>query len=137
VFKLNLDRTFEEVKLKVASGKITDGKNVVLFEPACVFHERNKPFFRARRKIVLFVDGARNALKFKPVPDAKDKESLTMDDFNPFWTMGESAEFVDKEITKSLMKHKPMTWAQFVIVLIPVLITLGIVVKLALQFGAL
>lgn len=137
MFKLNLDRTFEEVKLKVASGKITDGKNVVLFEPACVFHERKKPFFRARRKIVLFVDGTRKALKFKSVVDTDKKESLSMEDLNPFWTMGESAEFVDKEITKSLMKHKPMTWAQFVIVLIPVLVTLGIVVKLALQFGAL
>jgi len=138
VLCLNLDGTFDEKKLKRDAGIVYDGKNEVMMQPACVFTERNKrSLFRGRRKIVLFVEGTRRALKFRYVKDKDGKEKIELEDPQPFWTMREAKEFVAKETAKSLVKHKPMTWMQFVIILVPVLITLGIVVKLAMTFGAL
>lgn len=135
--RLNLDGTFDEMRLSREAGVVKDGSNEVNMQPACVFTENKKPFWRAARKIILFVEGTTKALKFKNVSTDPKKEVLGMDDFCPFWTVREAKQFVEKETAKSLEKFKPMTWAQYIIILIPILATLGIVIKIALHFGAL
>jgi hypothetical protein len=135
--RLNLDGTFDEIKLPRDAGKVKDGKNEVMMQPACVFTEKKTSILKSKRKIILFVEGTTKALKFKNVSTDPKQEKLRMEDFNPYWTIGEAKQFVEKETAKSLEKHKPMTWAQFVIILIPVLITAGMVAKLLMHFGAL
>lgn len=126
--RLNLDGTFDEKKFKRDGGKLQDGSNEVLFQPACVFTENKKRgALRGKRKLLLFVEGTRQALKFQAVKDKAGKVKLVMKDPLPFWTMGEAAEFVDKKVTESLMRHKPMTWAQFIILLVPIIILLFVV----------
>lgn len=127
--KLNLNRTFKEKSFPCDRNIVKDGKNKTLFEPACVFTEEKSKFLglfgRKGRNLIFFVEGARNALRF----------AKTTEEMNPFWTMEEAQEFIEKEITKALAKYKPMTWAQFIIVLIPILVMLGILLKIALFFG--
>jgi len=125
--KLFLDNTFEEKGLPVDRNKIKDGKGVE-FEPICVFHERKprRVFWRSPRHLILFVDGALKALRFK-------KGDTTM---MPFWTKKEAGEFVNMEIAKSLTQLKPMTWGQFIVLLIPLAISLIILIKIALTMGA-
>ena len=140
--RLNLDGTFDEIMLPRDKGIIRDGEDRINMQPACVFSERKKRgFFRTRRRIVLFVQGTANALKFKNVEitksDGSKEPTQTIEDLNPFWTMGEAAQFVEKKIAESLDEHKPMTWIQFIILLVPLAITCIGVFKLLLHFGAL
>lgn len=127
--KLNLNRTFEEKKFPCDRNIIKDGKNEALFEPACVFTEEKRKFLKIfggkARNLIFFVEGARNALRF----------GETTDKMNPFWTMEEAEEFIEKEIAKSLAKYKPMTWGQFIIVLIPILACFILLLKIAFYFG--
>lgn len=138
VIKLNLDNTFEEKVLTRQGGKIDDGGGTVIFTPRNVFIEKKKRgFFKKQRRLVIYAEGTRNALKFKEVeklPDGKSK--LEMDDLNPFWTQGEAAEFVHKETADSLKSHKPLTWSQFIIILIPTIICLGLLFKIGSHIGA-
>lgn len=143
VIKLNLDNTFDETTLTREGGKITDNGGTVIFTPRHVFVERKKRPLKARRRIVIFAEGTREPLKFKEVElpkgevDETGKPKLKMDDINPYWTQGEAKEFVNKETADSLKKHKPMTWAQFIILLIPIVVCLLILLKIASQVGAL
>jgi len=112
---------------------IQDGKNTIVFQPASVFSEEKRKlfgiiprFWKSARHLIVFVDGAVEALKFARV-------TKTM---NAFWTQKEEKELIKREMKKSLAKHKPMTWAQFIIVLIPVFACLVILLKLALYLGA-
>lgn len=125
--RLNLDGTFDERKFKRDGAKLFDGSNEVLFNPASIFTENKRlGILRPKRRMLLFVEGTRQALKFKYTKEKGKTAKPSMDDPNPYWTMGEAAEFVDKKVTESLMRHKPMTWAQFVIILIPVILLLFI-----------
>jgi len=131
--KLNLNRTFEEKNypcdrnhMKVDKGDLVD------FEPACVFTEKKGKllrviprFWKGTRNLVLFVDGAKNALRF----------SKTTKEMMPFWTKKESGEFVNKQVARSLTQYKPMKWAQFIIILIPTVASLFVLLKIAFHFG--
>ena len=125
--KLNLNRTFDEKNFGCDRNIVKDGKNECKFEPMCVFDE-NKPkwkFWRGARHIILFVDGAVKALRF-------GKTTVNM---NPFWTQAEEEELIKREMKKSLAKHKPMSWAQFIILLVPMILIFIVVLKIAIQFG--
>ena len=145
VLKLGLDRTFEEIKLNREAGQIKDGEGTVMFEPAAVFDERNKRRFRKKRKLVIYVEGTTEALKFKPITDAEGKPELDaqgnpklgMDDFNPFWTVRQSKEFVARQVADTLEQHKPMTWTQFILFFALLAIILGVVVTGFSNMGAL
>jgi len=132
--KLNLNRTFEEKKFGCDRNIVKDGDNTVIFEPACVFSEKKTKFlgfiprfWRGARNLVLFVDGAVNALKFGEVTE----------EMNPFWTQKEEKKLVKNEMKKSLTKHKPMTWMQFIILLIPIGFIAILLLKVATYLGAL
>ena len=83
-------------------------------------------FWRSAREIILFVDGQPDALRFDKVTDK----------ISASWTQKDVKELVKKEMAKALMEHKPMTWTQFIIILIPVLATLGLVFLIAKRIGA-
>lgn len=134
--RLNLDRTFDEVSLPREGGMIHDGEDRILMQPAAVFTERKGRLLRGKRHIILFVKGTSEALKFKEVVTEKGTE-ISMDDPNPFWTMKDSARFVEKKIAESLKENKPMTWLQFILLLIPLGITCFGVLKLLFHLGAL
>jgi len=132
--KLNLNRTFEEKKFGCDRNIVKDGKNTVAWTPACVFSEKKTKalgfiprFWRGARHLILFVDGAVNALKFGEVTE----------DMNPFWTQKEERELVKREMKKSLATHKPMSWMQFIIILLPVAGCLILLLKIATYLGAL
>ncbi len=129
VLKLHLDNTFEDVRLAFDRNKLIDGKDRPIFEPICVFQERKprRALLRRPRRLLFLVDGATKALKFK------EGDTTMM----PFWTTEEAKEFVNVEIAKSMTKFKPMTWGQFIVLLIPLCITLLILIKIALSLGAL
>lgn len=140
VLKLYLDKTFEECKKPYEVGKIKDDKNEIFFSPECVFIERKRQNpLKAKRKIILYVEGTRKALRFKETPDPEDlmKKQKVLEDPNPFWTMRESAEFVDKQISSSLEEHKPLTWTQFLILAVPVVLVLFICLMGFSNLGAL
>lgn len=140
VLVLNLDRTFEEKTLPREGGQIEDKQGAkVNFSPDCVFDEKDKKRLRKKRKLVLFVEGTTQALKFKETKDPTDPENpkLQLDDLNPFWTVRQAKEFVDKQITESLEQHKPMTWLQYIIMLAVMVIILGVVVMGFSNMGAL
>ena len=128
--KINLNRTFDEKNFKTDVGKIYEEKGLeVGYEPACVLSE-NKPkwvFWRSARHIILFVEGAVKALKFKEAGK----------DLQPFWTKKESRLFVRKEITKALQEFKPMKWSQFILIFIPVVFILILLIRIAMTVGAL
>jgi len=131
--KLNLNRTFVEKNFSCDRNLVKDGGDTIAFEPASVFSEKKRKFlgfiprfWKSARHIIVFVDGAVQALKFGEVKE----------DMNPFWTQKEEKELVRREMKKSLATHKPMSWAQFIIVLAPVFACLIILVKLALHLGA-
>lgn len=130
--KLNLNRTFEEKKFGCDRNIVKDGKNNIMFEPACVFSEKKRKlfgviprFWKGARHLILFVDGAVKALKFAEVTE----------NMNPFWTQEEEEKLIEREMKKSLAKHKPMTWAQFIILLIPIIACFVILLKMSFQIG--
>lgn len=125
--KLSLDRTFVEKSFKRDRNIVKDGKNEVSFEPASVFSEEKSrwKFWKASRHLILFVDGATEALKF----------SKTTKEMNPFWTQEDETKLVRREMKKSLMEQKPMTWMQFIILLIPIIVILILVLKNTLERG--
>lgn len=135
--RLNLDNTFDEIKIDREMGKLNDGQSKMIFTPAHVFVERKKPMFKNRRRIIIYPEGGTKPIKFKEVTIPDGKKAAELDDVVPFWTQAEAREFVHKETTDSLKKHKPMSWAQFIIILIPCIIILGVVLKIASQVGAL
>jgi hypothetical protein len=137
VIRLNLDNTFIEKTVKRDGAFMHDGQNKIMMQPACVFFEKKRVgLFKKPRRIVLYVEGARNALKFKSITEGKESTN-SLDDPMPFWTQREAKEFVAKETQESLKKHKPLTWSQFIIFLIPSVATLFLVFKIALSLGAL
>jgi len=132
--KLNLNRTFEEKKFGCDRNIVKDGKNTVVFEPASVFSEKKTKalgfiprFWRGARHLILFVDGAVNALKFGEVTE----------EMSPFWTQTEEKKLVKREMKKSLTTHKPMSWMQFIIILLPVGACFILLLKIATYLGAL
>lgn len=136
VIQLNLDNTCDFLKLNRDGGKLKDGTTTTVdAPPMCTFTENKGHFWRRPRKIVLYVQGTTKALKFKAV-NVDDKTKLEMDDMNPYWTQKEAREFVAKEVAEARKKHKPMTWGQFILLAIPVVVILVLVLKVALQVGA-
>ena len=130
--KLNLNRTFEEKSFNCDRNIVKDGGNTVVFEPACVFNEKKTKFlrfiprfWRGSRNLILFVDRAVNALRFSKVTK----------EMNPFWTQKEEKKLIKKEMKKSLAEHKPMSWAQFIILMIPIMACLILLLKISMQFG--
>lgn len=114
--KLLLNRRYEEKKFSTDRNILKDGDNQTAFEPACVFYEK-KPrwkFWRGSKDIVLFVEGAVNALRF----------GKTTKNMNPFWTQKEEKTLVRREMKKGLASHKPLTWTQFIILMIPIVVIL-------------
>jgi len=128
--KLFINKTFREKKFGCNRNIIKDGKNECEFEPACCFDEVGIPrwkFWKRPRSLILFVDGAVKALRF----------SKTTEEMRPFWTQKEEEELIKRQMKKSLAKHKPMTWMQFIVLLIPVGIILILLLKIATYLGAL
>ena len=126
--KLNLNNTFREKKFKCDRNILEDGKNETEFEPVCVFSETGISrwkFWKRGRHLIFFVDGAIEALRF----------GKTTSEMNPFWTQGEEKELVRREMKKSLAKHKPMTWLQFILLLAPIVAILIVVLRMASQIG--
>ena len=130
--KLNLNRTFEEKSFGCDRNIVKDGGNTVTFEPASVFSEKKSKFlgfiprfWKGARHLILFVDGSVNALKFGEVTD----------EMNPFWTQKEEKKLVKREMKKGLASHKPMSWAQFIILMIPIMACLILLLKISMQFG--
>jgi len=130
--KLNLNRTFEEKGFDCDRNIVKDGKNTVAFEPMNVFSEKKTKvlgiiprFWKSARNLILFVDGAVNALKFAEVTE----------EMKPFWTQDEEKKLVKREMKKSLAEHKPITWTQFVILLLPLFAIFIVVLKIAFHFG--
>ena len=127
--RIKLNRKFEEKKFKTDVNVVTYDKNKkVEFEPMCVFSEEKSRwrFWRSARELIFFVEGQVNALRFDKVTDK----------ISASWTQKDVKELVKKEMAKALMEHKPMTWTQFIIILIPVLATLGLVFLIAKRIGA-
>ena len=119
-----LDSTFVEKEFSTDNNVIRPEKNEeVRFTPSCVIHERRSwsrfKFYRHPRDLVFFVKGTVEAIKF----------SENLKEMNPFWTMKEATDFVHKQILKSLSEHKPMTWTQFILILIPILIIMVLAIR--------
>lgn len=115
--KLNLNRTFEEKTYPCDRNKVKVGKKeTVTFEPACVFSEEKSKlrFWKRARHLIVFVDGAKNALKFSEVTD----------EMMPFWTVKEVTELVNKLVAKARLKFKPMTWGQVILIAILLIIVI-------------
>lgn len=128
VIKLYLDNTFTDEKIAFDGNKLRDGDDRPEFEPICIFQERKsrRVFWRKPRRLLFLVQGAVKALKFKE----QDETML------PMWTKKEAKEFVNVEIAKSMIRFKPMTWGQFIILLIPIVVILGVILKIAFTIGA-
>lgn len=123
--QLKLNKRFVEKAFKTDLNIIKDGKNETEFEPDCIFTE-DKPrwkFWRGTREIVLFVDGAVKALRFSRVTQ----------NMAPFWNQDDERALIRREMKKSLASHKPMTWGQFVLLMIPIVAIL--LLALNLTFG--
>jgi len=120
--KLNLNRTFEEKNFPCDRNIIKAGKkDKVAFEPVCVFSEKKTKFLRViprfwkiPRNLIVFVDGAKNALKFSEVTD----------EMMPFWTKPEAIEHVDKEIAKARVKEQLITWGKAILIVILLIIVI-------------
>jgi len=114
--KLNLNRTFEEKDLPCDRNIVKVGKkDKVAFEPICVFSEKKTKFLRViprfwkiPRNLIIFVDGAKNALKFKGVTE----------EMMPFWTKPEATEHVNKEIAKARVKESLISWGKAILIII-------------------
>jgi hypothetical protein len=132
VIRLNLDRTLTHMNLtSPAAGKVKDPdtKQLVNFSPECIFEDTKKKRFTKTKRFIMYVEGTTQALKFKEVPDPDpDKPKLAMNDFNPFWTIREAKEFVDKQVSLAIENMKPMTMWQFAFVIILLIAILGAVV---------
>lgn len=126
VLRLNLDKTFDEIKLSRENGQVKDGDNKVLMQPADVFTERKSPMYRGKRRIVLYVEGTQKPIRFKTVKVNDGKEKAEVEDMNPFWTVGEAKEFVNKTTTDSLRKNKPFTNMQVAVMAILLIIVIGL-----------
>lgn len=131
VIELYLDNTYEDKKIGYDVNKLKPRKKEkVNFEPICVFRERKKGGFFSRfrrgKSLILFVNGAKNALRFSKITDK----------LQPLWTKAEAKEFVKKEMAKAHMEAKPMTWRQFFLILGINIITLVVVFVLANRMGA-
>jgi len=132
---LKPNKTFEERNFDAEVNKVKYGKGgntETRFEPVCVFSEEKTKalgfiprFWRGRRNLIFFVENCVKAIKFKE----------TTEEIQAFWTQKEAKEVVKKEIAKSLIKHKPMTWGQFIILLIPIGIILAFVLAIAMRTG--
>ncbi len=126
--RLNLNRTFDEKNFPTGTGKIYDEKEEVNYEPICVFTENKSrwKFWKGARNLIFFVDGALHALKFKEKTD----------DLNPYWSKKEARLFVYKMIMKALQEFKPIKMWQFIILLIPNIIILFVLIRIASVIGA-
>lgn len=140
--KINLDNTFEELTLKRDGAIVKEGKNEIIIEPRNVYTEKKKGrlgFLKKARKIILFVENTRYALKFKewnpPQPNKDGKIPESPNDLVPFWNMGEAQEFVDKKVTESLEKYKSMSWLQVLIVGAIGVVNLALLVKVIIALG--
>lgn len=119
-----LDKTFVEKEFSSDNNLIHPEKGEeVRYTPACVISERRSwsrfKFWRHPRDLIFFVKGTVEAITF----------SENLKELNPFWTMKEAKDFVHKQILKSLTEHKPMTWAQFILILIPILIIMVLLIR--------
>lgn len=97
-----MNNTFDEKGFDLVKEKVG-------YEPICVFTE-NKPrraFYRGARKLVFFVDGTLQAIRF-----AKNTVEV-----QAYWTKKEAEEFVKKEIAKAHMELKPLKMWQFIVIM--------------------
>lgn len=111
--ELRLNRKFREKDFKTQENKVIPEKgDEIRYSPACVFDEEKTwsrfKFWRHRRKLIFFVEGTVQALKF--VEGTKG--------MNPFWTKKETKDFVHKLVAKTKAEQKPMKWSQFIILAI-------------------
>ncbi len=126
--KFYLDNTFEEGSFHVDANHLKDGKDTVNFLPINVFTERKSKlkFYRAPRKLLMFVDGCVNAVKW----------SGKLLDLQLAWTKKEAEEDLKKELAKAhAEQHIIKTW-HFVALFIPTVIILLLLVRLAMMWGA-
>jgi len=121
-----LNRTFVEKNFPSDVGVIKAGKSdKVRFTPACVFSEEKTKFmgfiprfWKGARNLILFVDGAVNAVEFSKVTTK----------LMPYWTKKEADEYIKKQIAKARLKFKPLTWGQ--VILLAVLLIVVIIMQL-------
>jgi len=101
---------------KIDANKIKDGKNEVNFLPMCVFDERKprKIFWRGARRIILFVDGCLEAMRF-------DQEKGVLQLLQLAWTKEEAREYLFKLEALAQTDVKPIkTWQFFMIILLQI-----------------
>lgn len=126
VIELYLNNTFEEKKISYDVNKLKPRKkDEVEFEPICVFHERKKRFLRKPRKLVLYVNGAKKALRFAKVTD----------EMQTLWTKEEATEHVHKEMSKAHEARHPMTMWEFGVIIAILMVIILVNIKIALFFG--
>jgi len=108
--RLYLDETFDEKNYPRDVNTVKVGKDdEVKFTAKKVFKEVNIPrwqFWRKARRLILFVDGAVNALGFSKVTE----------EMQQLWTKKEATNHVKKEIAKARLKFKPITWGQVLLI---------------------
>lgn len=118
--KIHLNNTYDGKLFKTKEGVIKDGKARIGFTPLCVLKE-NKPrraFYRSARQLILFVEGASNALHF----------TESTDEMQTHWTKEESRAFVRKLVALASVEVKPLKTWQFalIIILLFILIVVGV-----------
>ncbi len=126
--KLFHNKTFVEKKYKTDRNSLKDGDNDCEYEPSMVFDEvgvSRWKCWRAKRRLVLFVDGATKALNF----------GKTTEEMKPFNTQGDLKKLVRREMKKSLAEHKPMKWSQFILLMIPIVVILLLLLNLTFGGG--
>lgn len=108
--KIHLNNTFDEKGFKVKEGVIFDGNDRVGYNPLCVLTE-NKPkrvFWRGAKTLILFVEGALNALRFM---EATDK-------LQTYWSKDEASAFVEKMVALAGVEVKPLKTWQFLVIML-------------------
>lgn len=119
------DKSFDIKKGKIEANQIKFGKkdsiqfdteNIFMKQTGTGLLSRLNPF-KMPQKYVFYIDGAVKALKFR-----KNTNQIMTD-----WTKPEAKHFTEKTVAQTLAEMNPITWAQFFILLIPIILTLVIV----------
>lgn len=123
--QLMLNRKFREKDFKTQENKVIPEKgDEVRYSPACVFDEEKTwskfKFWRHPRKLIFFVEGTVEALKF----------NAKMKGMNPFWSKKETRDFVHKLVAKTKAEQKPMKWSQFIVIMIVLVIIVVLLLRL-------
>jgi len=118
--RINKNGTKTEKDFKTEDNQIIDGKNKVTFTPNCVFPpapERFSKFkfwkwFKTKRSVMIFIEGALHALRFVVGDDS----------LQTHWNKKEAQNFVHKMVVLESMSVKPLKLYQFIILMIGILI---------------